>query len=70
LAWNGIVAWYLPLAVFASWLIINPICLSKAVDTMPDDETVAAGAGLAGSNGSELARLRADVDRLLAGAAR
>jgi hypothetical protein len=70
LAWNGIVAWYLPLAVFASWMIINPIYLSKAVDTMPHDEPVAASAGFAASRGSELTRLRADVDRLLAGTAR
>jgi hypothetical protein len=62
LAWNGIVAWYLPLIVFASWLIINPIYLSKAVDSMADDEPIAGAA----SNGAELTRLRADVDRLLA----
>jgi hypothetical protein len=41
--------------VFASWLIINPIFLSKAVDSMHEDEPVS------------LNRLRADVDRLLAG---
>lgn len=70
LAWNGIVAWYLPLAVFASWLIINPIYLSRAVDTMQDDEPVAASADFGALRGSELTRLRADVDRLLAGAAR
>jgi len=37
---------------------------------MADDEPVAAGIGVAASNGSELARLRADVDQLLARAAR
>ena len=42
LAWNGLLAWYLPLTVFATWLIINPIYLSKAVDSMTDDEPVAA----------------------------
>lgn len=54
LAWNGIIAWYLPLAVFASWLIINPIFLSRAVDTMDDDAP------------PDLDRMRADLDRLLA----
>jgi len=54
LAWNGIIAWYMPLAVFASWMIINPIFLSRAVDTMNDDEP------------TEFERMRADLDRLLA----
>jgi hypothetical protein len=58
LAWNGLVAWYLPVAAFATWLVINPIYLSKAVDAMADDE-----------HGSEISRLRVDVDRLLAQAA-
>lgn len=53
LAWNGIIAWYMPLAVFATWMIVNPIFLSKAVDTMPDDEA------------AERDRLTAEVDRLL-----
>nr|WP_255525298.1 hypothetical protein [Mycolicibacterium sp. BK634] len=54
LAWNGIIAWYIPLGVFATWLIINPFYLSKAVDTMADDAP------------SEIDRMRADLDRLLA----
>ena len=41
LAWNGIIAWYLPLVVFATWMIVNPIYLSKAVDTMDWDALVA-----------------------------
>lgn len=65
LAWNGIVAWYIPLAVFATWAIINPIYLSKAVDTMELDDPVPTGA--ASADGDELMRLRADVDRLLVG---
>lgn len=63
LAWNGIVAWYIPLAVFATWAVINPIYLSKAVDTMDSDPLVATSTGPAESD--ELARLRSDVDRLL-----
>ena len=54
LAWNGIIAWYMPLAVFASWLIINPIFLSRAVDTMAADAP------------PDLDLMRADLDRLLA----
>jgi hypothetical protein len=73
LAWNGIVAWYLPLVVFACWLIINPIYLSKAVDTMELDEPLAMSAGATSGNGqgsAELRQLRADVDGLLARAGR
>jgi hypothetical protein len=36
---NSFIAWYIPLTVFASWLLINSFYLSKAVDTMADDET-------------------------------
>jgi hypothetical protein len=68
LAWNGIIAWYLPIAVFATWTIINPIYLSKAVDTMDWDALVATETTSA--DGAELTRLRADVDQLLARAAR
>jgi hypothetical protein len=68
LAWNGIIAWYLPLVVFATWMIVNPIHLSKAVDTMDWDALVAPETTSA--DGAELTRLRADVDQLLARAAR
>jgi hypothetical protein len=37
---NGIIAWYIPLAVFATWLVITSFYLSRAVDTMADDEPV------------------------------
>jgi len=68
LAWNGILAWYLPVAVFATWLVVVSIYLSKAVDTMDLDTSVAPQTTPA--DGDELARLRADVDHLLARAAR
>jgi len=68
LAWNGILAWYLPVAVFATWLVVVSIYLSKAVDTMDLDTSVAPQT--TPTDGDELARLRADVDQLLARAAR
>src|SRR6201993_4018646 len=37
---NGIIAWYIPLPVFATWLVVIPFYLSRAVDTMADDEPV------------------------------
>lgn len=70
LAWNGIIAWYIPLAVFATYLVINPYFLSKAVDAMDEDLPVAVLPGPAATNGSvsalEIVRLREDVDQLLA----
>jgi hypothetical protein len=77
LAWNGIVAWYLPVTVFAIWLIVISIYLSKAVDSMGEDEFGGATAVSDGSASVEVTRLRAkvdqlqsDVDRLLSRAAR
>jgi hypothetical protein len=37
---NGMIAWYIPLTVFATWLLITSFYLSRAVDTMADDEPV------------------------------
>jgi hypothetical protein len=37
---NGIISWDIPLAVFATWLVITSFYLSRAVDTMEDDEPV------------------------------
>jgi hypothetical protein len=68
LAWNGIIAWYIPLSVFATWMIINPIYLAKAVDSMESDALAATET--TGAGGDELTQLRADVDQLLARAAR
>jgi hypothetical protein len=40
LARNGIIASYIPLTVFATWLVIISFYLSRAVDSMADDEHV------------------------------
>jgi hypothetical protein len=64
LAWNGIIAWYLPVTVFAIWLVVISIYLSKAVDTMDDDERVVAPVSENGSASFEITRLRANVDQL------
>jgi hypothetical protein len=37
---NGIIAYYIPLTVFATWLVITSLYLSRAVDTMEDDEPI------------------------------
>lgn len=66
LAWNGIIAWYLPLAAFGAWLVLNPIYLSKAVDTMESDPGAEMPVTGNESVSAELTRLRAEVDELLA----
>ncbi len=64
LAWNGIIAWYLPVAVFAIWLVVISIYLSKAVDSMGEDELGGATVVSNGSASVEVTRLRAKVDQL------
>ena len=34
LAWNGLIAWYLPLAEFCIWLIVMTKLMLKATDQM------------------------------------
>ncbi len=73
LAWNGLVAFYIPVAVFATWLVVNSVYLSRAVDTqlaeegtrlpVPDPELDQA------SISAEIARLRSELDALTVRAA-
>ena len=63
LAWNGLIAWYIPLAVFASWLVINPFYLSRAVDSM-DADALDGVRDRGDSLAAEVSRLRADLDAL------
>jgi hypothetical protein len=48
---NGIVAWYIPLTTFATWLLITSFYLSRAVDTMPDDRPIKFDQALAEGSG-------------------
>lgn len=52
-AWNGLIALYLPISAFGTWMFITPIYCAKAVDSMSDDQY-------------DLTLLRAQVDQLLA----
>jgi hypothetical protein len=54
---NGIIAWYIPLTVFATWLLITSFYLSRAVATMADDEPVSVDGTLPGSVGGTSAEI-------------
>jgi hypothetical protein len=77
LAWNGIIAFWIPVPVFVSWLIINSILLAKSVDraavedattqaTAAEHLTVTGGptAAIAPAVAAELAELRTKVTEL------
>jgi len=60
LAWNGLIAFYLPICCFVAWLTLTPIYLNKAVDHQIAEEDGAPARDLE----AEVACLRADLDRL------
>ena len=71
LAWDGLLAFYIPVGVFVMWMIINSIYLAKAVDhqlleesaaTIEDASIPLSTAALA----AEVSRLRSEVERLAA----
>lgn len=69
LAWNGIISFYVVIGVFASSLFVNGYFLSKAVDSAIAEDRDAAESGGQVQQvpaSPEFARLRADVDQLLA----
>lgn len=45
LAWNGLIALYLPLVAFVSWVVVNALLLLRAIDAQRD-EPGASGAGV------------------------
>lgn len=77
LAWNGLIAFWIPVPIFASWLIINSIFLARSVDraAVEDATTHAAAAehltvsggptpAIAPGVAAELAELRTKVTEL------
>lgn len=60
-AWNGLFTWYLPLAVFAIWMITMSVLMLKAINSQDTEpQTASAGIDLA----DEVRQLRAEVARL------
>ena len=57
LAWDGLLAFYIPVAVFVIWMIVLSVYLVKAVDHQMQEQSDADTA-------SELNRLRSELDRL------
>ena len=72
LAWDGWLAFYVPIAVFVVWMILNSVYLSKAVDHQRDELNAAGAAGAEGSLignvalAAEMKKLRTDLERLVA----
>ncbi|GAA5160163.1 hypothetical protein GCM10023321_42310 [Pseudonocardia eucalypti] len=60
LAWDGVLAFWFPVLVFVSWLIINPLFLAKSVDRASEAETGTDPTALA----AELGELREKLARL------
>lgn len=58
MAWDGLVAFYLPIAVYVSWNILTPIFLFKALRHQAEEE------GLAAESEPDLQTLTAQVSRL------
>lgn len=64
LAWNGVLSWWLPVLVFAGWLIVVTVYLRRAIDSHldeVDEEAAPSHAELA----NEVAALRAQLDQLI-----
>jgi len=60
-AWNGLLTWYLPLTVFAIWMVTMSVLLLKAIDAEDaEPQSVPADTDLA----EQLRELRAEVARL------
>ena len=60
-AWNGLFTWYLPLTVFAIWMITMSVLMLKAISAeSAAPETPSAQEDLAG----QLQELRAEIARL------
>ena len=66
-AWNGILVWYLPLTVFATWMVVMSILLLRAVTA--EDASHDTGA-VDTDLGTQLEDLRTEVARLVAGRSR
>ena len=60
-AWNGLLTWYLPLTVFAIWMVTMSVLLLNAIDAEDAElQSVPADTDLA----EQLRELRAEVARL------
>jgi len=41
-AWNGFVAWWMPVAVFGAWMVVNTLVLRKAILSQPGTDPAPA----------------------------
>ena len=43
LAWNGLLAWYLPVAVFGLWVVVNAVLVLKGISRQAEDDANGRG---------------------------
>jgi len=60
-AWNGLFTWYLPLAVFAIWMVIMSVLLLKAINA---EDAAPENPSARGDLATQVRELRAEVARL------
>ena len=62
LAWDGLIAFYLPIFVYVSWVVVTPMMVLKAIDHQEAEEAEQQPVDLA-TLAAEVAQLRADLVR-------
>jgi len=65
-AYDGVIAWYLPVTVFTVWMIVNTVLLQRAIAAQRDEAPATAVHGEAvdvAALAREVARLRQELDR-------
>jgi hypothetical protein len=68
LAWNGVLAWWLVLAAYFSWIVVNTILLLRAINQQSQDDTNPVRAGHPQQQSdlaAEIAVLREQLERLV-----
>lgn len=56
LAWDGILAFWVPVGLFGAWMIVNSIYMVKAVDIAEEEEEKLVAASVNGSDGAAMAK--------------
>jgi hypothetical protein len=65
-AWNGLFVWYMPLTVFAIWIVTNTVLLLKAITAQEAEERTTTVAHDLGTMASDIRQLKTEIARLSA----